>query len=236
MRHARPRLFRPGTICLAALGLAAAPGLAAAGPDAGGSEATTAAEAPTRIADAPTHIADTGVEAVGPATELGEILDALGLDALAVDMFLKIEGIEGEATSARGHEAWIEIESFSWGETQTPSTGRARGRNQTAFTDLSVVKGVDAASPHLYQACADGKHYPSATLVVRKAGEPVDYFAMRLQDVRVSSVKLAHAREQSVPMEEVTFTYNKITWSYDPQNGTGGKVEKGWDLMANRGA
>jgi type VI secretion system secreted protein Hcp len=95
---------------------------------------------------------------------------------------------------------------------------------------------VDAASPHLYQACANGKHYPTATLVVRKAGEPFDYFSIRLQDVRVSSVKLAHSTERDVPMEEVTLNYGKITWSYDPQNAKDGKVEKGWDLKTNKGA
>lgn len=227
MTQAGPTRFRPGTIYLAALCLAATPAAAATVPHSGAGLATRAESAPTEVT--PLDRQDTT-----PATELGQILDAFGLDALAVDMFLKIEGMEGESAAARGHEDWIEIESFSWGESQTPSTGRARGRSQAAFTDVSVVKGVDAASPQLYQACATGKHYPSATLVIRKAGEPVDYFSMRLQDVRVSSVKLAHAREQDVPMEEVTFTYNKITWSYDPQNGTGGKVEKGWDLMANK--
>jgi type VI secretion system secreted protein Hcp len=183
----------------------------------------------------PVEVTPAGVESVATAPTLDGILHVLGVDALAVDMFIKIDGIDGEATAGRGHEDWIQIESFSWGESQTPATGRARGRSQTAFSDLSVVKGVDAASPHLYQACANGKHYPTATLVVRKAGEPFDYFSIRLQDVRVSSVKLAHSTERDVPMEEVTLNYGKITWSYDPQDAKDGKVEKGWDLKANKG-
>jgi type VI protein secretion system component Hcp len=147
----------------------------------------------------PAEVTPAGVESIATSPTLDGILHMLGVDALAVDMFIKIDGIDGEATAGRGHE------------------------------------DVDAASPHLYQACANGKHYPTATLVVRKAGEPFDYFSIRLQDVRVSSVKLAHSTERDVPMEEVTLNYGKITWSYDPQDAKDGKVEKGWDLKANKG-
>lgn len=224
MRHARPTPFRAVTICLAALCLGAASASAATGPHHGADHTTPAGSEPA------------GVERASTAPTLDGILHALGIDALAVDMFIKIDGIDGEATAARGHEEWIEIESFSWGESRPAGgTGQSRRRSLAAFSDVSVVKGVDAASPSLYQACATGKHYPTATLVVRKAGDPVDYFAILLQDVMVSSVRLSHSEERDAPMEEITLTYGKITWSYDPQNAKGGKVETGWDLKENKG-
>ena len=229
MRHARPAPFSAVTICLAILGLGAGQAVAATAPHGVASHAS-------RAGDMPAEVTPAGVESIATAQTFDGLLHMLDIDVLAVDMFLKIEGIDGEATAGRGHEDWIEIESFSWGESRTLGTGRARDRSQTAFSDVSVVKDVDAASPDLYQACANGKHYPTATLVVRKAGEPFDYFSIRLQDVRISSVKISHAKEREVPMEEITLNYGKITWSYDPQGEAGGKVEKGWDLMANKGA
>ena len=228
MRHARPTLFRAVTICLVALCLGAGSAAAATGSHHGESHATPAGNEP--------EVAPAGVEVAATAPTLDRILHALGVDALAVDMFIKIDGIDGESTARGGHEDWIEIESFSWGESRpSGGTGQGRRKSSATFSDVSVVKGVDAASPNLFQACAAGKHYPSATLVVRKAGEPVDHFSILLQDVMVSSVKLSHSEEREAPMEEITFTYGKITWSYDPQDAKGGKVEAGWDLKANKG-
>jgi type VI secretion system secreted protein Hcp len=169
---------------------------------------------------------------------LEALLDALGIDVLAVDMFLKIDGIEGESTAAGGHADWIEIESFTWGASRpSTSTGRTRGGSRTSFSDLSVVKRIDAASPNLYLACASGKHYPSATLQIRKAGEgPVSYMEYRLENVRISAVSVSHSAGHDEPVEEVTLSYGKIVWSYTPQDATrrGGSVERGWDLEMNR--
>ncbi len=178
-------------------------------------------------------------EAPGPAVGTHAVAAAApGIDVLAVDMFLKIEGIDGESTAAGGHSDWIEIESFSWGASRPPtSTRRTRGGGRTSFSDLSVVKKVDAASPNLYLACASGKHYPSATLQIRKAGEgPVLYMEYRLENVRISSVSVSSSEGSAEPVEEVTLSYGKIVWSYTPQDATrrGGGVEKGWDLEANR--
>ena len=116
--------------------------------------------------------------------DLEVLLAALGIDVLAVDMFLKIEGIDGESTAAGGHVDWIEIESFSWGASRpSTSTGRTRGGGRASFSDMSVVKRIDAASPNLYLACASGKRYPSATLQIRKAGKgPVPYMEYRLEN------------------------------------------------------
>jgi type VI secretion system secreted protein Hcp len=171
------------------------------------------------------------------APALDEILDALGIDALAVDMFMKIEGIEGESTARGGHDAWIEIDSFGWGESRPQGgTGQSRRRSSVTFSDVSVVKKVDGSSPSLYLACASGTHYPAAELVVRKAGSGDFYFRIRLDDVRVSSVSVSASAEHAEPMEEVGLTYGKIRWEYSPQGdkAPGGNVERSWDLMANK--
>ncbi|MCK5412140.1 MAG: type VI secretion system tube protein Hcp [Gemmatimonadetes bacterium] len=170
--------------------------------------------------------------------DLETLLDALGIDVLAVDMFLKIDGIEGESTAAGGHADWIEVESFSWGASRpSTSTGRTRGGGRTSFSDVSVVKKIDAASPNLYLACASGKRYPSATLQIRKAGEgPMLYMEYRLEDVRISSVSVSHSAGHDEPVEEVTLSYGKIVWTYTPADATrqGGGVEKSWNLEANQ--
>ena len=49
---------------------------------------------------------------------------------MAGDMFIKFEGgpieVKGEAT-AKGHDDWLDIESFSWGVAQTGTFGSGTG-------------------------------------------------------------------------------------------------------------
>jgi type VI secretion system secreted protein Hcp len=220
MRHAHFRLLLAATLCVS-----------------GGTAEAWTGPAPEADRDAPAENAAAESSAAETAASLDEILDALGLDALAVDMFLKIDGIKGESTARGGHEDWIEIESFGWGESRpSGGTGQGRRRSLASFSDVSVVKKVDAASPNLYLACASGKHYPTAVLEVRKAGSRESYFTIRMENVLVSSVSVSHSADQAEPIEEVSLTYGKIHWEYAPQDGTGpgGKVEASWNLQENK--
>jgi len=236
MRHARPAVLFAAVLLLAA---------GTAGPAAGTPGPATRAHPVALEAPGPAAGAHP-VALLSPDANPGEqipldletLLDALGIDVLAVDMFLKIEGIDGESTAAGGHVDWIEIESFSWGASRpSTSTGRTRGGGRASFSDMSVVKRIDAASPNLYLACASGKRYPSATLQIRKAGEgPVPYMEYRLENVRISSVSVSSSEGSAEPVEEVTLSYGKIVWTYMPQDATrqGGGVEKSWNLEANQ--
>jgi type VI secretion system secreted protein Hcp len=49
---------------------------------------------------------------------------------MAVDFFLKIDGIDGESKDSK-HKGEIDIESFSWGATQT-GTSHAGGGSGAA--------------------------------------------------------------------------------------------------------
>ena len=223
MRHARPAVLFAAVLLLAA---------GTAGP-AAGTPGVAARAHPVAVLSPD---ASPGEQI---PLDLETLLDALGIDVLAVDMFLKIDGIEGESTAAGGHADWIEVESFSWGASRpSTSTGRTRRGGRTSFSDMSVVKKVDAASPNLYLACASGKHYASATLQIRKAGGgPMPYMEYRLENVRISSVSVSSSEGSAEPVEEVTLSYGKIVWSYTPQDATGGgsgSVERGWNLEANQ--
>lgn len=62
---------------------------------------------------------------------------------LAADVYLKLEGVEGEsATASRG--APVEISSFSFGASNTGSTQRSSGMGtgKVSMSDLSVTRAV----------------------------------------------------------------------------------------------
>jgi type VI secretion system secreted protein Hcp len=156
---------------------------------------------------------------------------------MAVDMFLKIDGIKGESADAK-HKDEIHIESFSWGMSQTGTfgAGGGGGAGKVHVHDLSIVKKVDASSAALMLACCNGKHIANGLLTVRKAGEkPLEYLKIKLTDILVSGVQSAgHGAE--VITESLTLNFAKFHVEYmlQKQDGSGAPAgEMGWDVKAN---
>ena len=162
---------------------------------------------------------------------------------MAFDCFLKIDGIDGESTDA-GHPKWIELLSFSHGMHQTPSSvvssaGGATG-GRVNMQDFSIVKHMDSATPKLYEACCTGKHFPNIKIdVCRAGGDKLKYMEFKFTNAIVSSARpggSAHGGDE-VPVEEVSFNFGKIEWTYTHQKRAdgsgGGNVSAGWDLEKN---
>src|SRR6476660_2723852 len=96
---------------------------------------------------------------------------------MAVDMFIKIDTVDGESKDSK-HKGEIDVLAWSWGMSNSGSahTGGGAGAGKVNVQDLSFTKYIDKSSPDLMLACCNGKHFPDANLVVRKAGEkPLEY-------------------------------------------------------------
>jgi type VI secretion system secreted protein Hcp len=158
---------------------------------------------------------------------------------MAVDMFLKLDGIKGESKDFK-HKDEIHIESFSWGLSQTGAfgTGGGGGAGKVSVHDISVTKFLDKSSPELMLHCSNGKHIKEGLITVRKAGEnPVEYLKIKLTDIIVSGVQ--HAGHGSdLLTESLTLNFGKYNLDYQEQdeNGKakGGPVTMGWDVKANQ--
>src|SRR5687768_18000173 len=87
---------------------------------------------------------------------------------MAVDYFLKLDGIKGESTADK-HKDEIDIMSFSWGLTQaaTAGFGGGAGAGKVQMQDFHFTSKVSRASPQLFLSCASGKHIPTATLTAQ---------------------------------------------------------------------
>ena len=163
---------------------------------------------------------------------------------MAFDCFLKIDGIEGESTDG-AHKNWIELLSFSHGMSQPASSvvssAGGAGSGRVNMQDFSIVKHFDSATPKLAEACCTGKHFPSLKIeICRAGGDKLKYMEYKLTNVLVSGVRpggSAHGGDE-VPLEEVTFNFGKIEWTYTHQDrGTGagsGQISAGWDLQTNK--
>lgn len=139
---------------------------------------------------------------------------------MAVDMFLKIDNIKGESTDDR-HKDWIEVESFSWGATQSARHhgGGGAGAGKVSMQDFHFVQRVNSASPVLMEAACKGEHFSNATLSVRKAGgKQEDYLVIKLSDVLVSGFQ-SGGSSGDLPMEQISLNFSKVSLQYSDQNG-----------------
>jgi type VI protein secretion system component Hcp len=95
--------------------------------------------------------------------------------------------------------------------------GGGGGGGVAEVQPLSLTKWVDAASPNPMQACATGEHISEATLTVRQAGEDVqEYLVITLENCIVESVSPQGSASDATPSEELTLSYEKVSWEYRP--------------------
>jgi type VI secretion system secreted protein Hcp len=157
----------------------------------------------------------------------------------AVDYFLKIDGIQGESQD-KVHKNEIQIESFSWGQTNagTAATGGGMGAGRVQMQDFHFMMGVNKASPKLILACATGEHIKNAILVCRKAGkEQQEYLKITFSDLLISSYQTGGSGV--VPTDQISFNYSKLEYEYKEQkaDGTlGGAVKAMYDLKQITGS
>ena len=157
---------------------------------------------------------------------------------MATDIFAKIGDIKGESVDAK-HKDEIEVLSFSWGVTNSGSagSGSGSGAGRATFQDLSIVHGIDMATPALLKACATGLHIKDATITHRKAGKgQQEYLIIRLNDVTITAVSHDGAEDQPYA-ESVSLKFAKVDLEYKPQR-LDGTLDEGlhfkFDLKANK--
>jgi len=157
----------------------------------------------------------------------------------AVDYFLKIDGIQGESRDDR-HKDEIDIESFSWGETQsgTFAVGGGGGAGKVSMQDFHFTMRVNKASPTVFLACAQGDHIKNAILTCRKAGrDQREFMKVTMNDVLVSSFQIGGAGGV-VPTDQISLNFAKIEFEYKEQDASGklvGSIKKWFDFKSMKG-
>ena len=154
----------------------------------------------------------------------------------AVDMFLKIDGIDGEAADAN-HDKWIDVLSIDWGAKGTPvratTTVRQRGAERkrpgrVKYGDITLKKSYDASSPSLAQACANGEHIPKVSLEwTTTDADGTRYMRVELQDVIISSYGIDATGDR--PTESISLNFAEVKTTYIPQEDRG-KLDSGWKV------
>lgn len=157
---------------------------------------------------------------------------------MAVDYFLKIDGVDGESTD-KAHKGEIDVMSWSWGESNSGSSaaGGGGGAGKVSMDDFHFVMQFNKASPKLILACATGEHVKEATLVCRKAGgDQQEYMKIKMSDLVIASYRTGGSSGDVIPVDQIALNFSKIEVEYKPQKADGSldsPVKTGYDLKKN---
>ena len=160
----------------------------------------------------------------------------MAADAFA---FLELEGIEGEAQDSQ-YEKKIELQSFSWGASNSSSfaTGTGGSITKGQIHDISVSMYTSRASLRLMERAVNGQHIKKGKLTLCKLhGETkMGYLELDLEHVVVTGFQISAGSNGELPMESATLHFVKVKAAYLPQGNEGdatGNVDFGWDLQKN---
>ncbi len=139
----------------------------------------------------------------------------------AVDMFLKIVGIQGESADVT-HKGEMDVLAWSWGT----SNGTARtGKGvipAACVQDLSLTKYIDSASPQLIMNGVTGVVVPEAVLTMRKAGStPFEFLILKMSNVSVSSYSTGGSGGEDRLVENVQLHFETMRGEYHRQKPDG---------------
>ncbi|MGA2441368.1 MAG: type VI secretion system tube protein Hcp [Tepidisphaeraceae bacterium] len=159
---------------------------------------------------------------------------------MASDIFLKLDGIDGESGDGK-HTGWIELNTFghsvshqSEGKISAASTLSA-GRSE--LSDISVTKDLDKASPNLAKFCLNGKVIKSGQIdFCAGTGEKHVYLTYKLTNVHLKTHGINHGGGTARPSETLSFGYTKIEMEYTSwgaDGSKGGATPYRWDLTKN---
>jgi type VI secretion system secreted protein Hcp len=144
-------------------------------------------------------------------------------------MFLKLDGIKGEATY-KDESGWIAVESFSWGLSQMGSAGGGSGAGKASFQDFHFTKTTDTSSPQLFLRCATGEHLHKdggagvadlRFVKINREAEVkggVEYLKIKLTEVLVSS--FSESSGGDVPQDAFSLNFGKIEFQVMNESAT----------------
>jgi type VI secretion system secreted protein Hcp len=165
---------------------------------------------------------------------------------MAFNAFANFGDIKGESTD-KDHKDWVMITSYNQSVTQPPSVTQksAGGRSAEAatFSEFTITKLMDAATPKLFEAACKGTHIKEVTIELSRAGgdSPVKYMEIKLKEVMISGVihNADPTGESQFPTETVNMTYGAVEYTYTKQKPDGtasGNVAAKWNVAQGAAA
>ena len=141
----------------------------------------------------------------------------------AIEMYLKIDGIEGESTDP-GQVDEIDVESLQWGVVnQDKKRGEA---GKVTIQDLNFIMVFNKSSPKIMEASAEGKQIPKAVLTLREGGDD-KYLTITSTEVIISSYQTGtDPMSTTAQLDKVSLNFGKIEFEYQQRDRDGTPIDE----------
>ncbi|AET90708.1 hcp protein [Burkholderia sp. YI23] len=141
--------------------------------------------------------------------------------------------VEG-SNKVQGHEGKILVQAVDHTIEipKSPQTGLPTGKR--VHGAMTITKEIDKSSPKLFQALTSGEQMKDVSLEfyrVSPKGTEEKYYTVKLSNAILTNMKswtpnaLDPNNKQIGHMEDLAFTYEKISWTYEPD---GIEAEDSW--------
>lgn len=152
------------------------------------------------------------------------------------DIYLKLDGIEGESTDSK-HIKWLDIISFEHSSSQSVQTGIPDVSGRGVFDVFTIVHKVDKTTPKFQEACMKGTRISNAELNVCRviAGAQTVIYKVKFEGLKVVNARVYVEEYEDgtyATLEEVKFLTSKQTWTASTisiDNENGGNIEASYD-------
>ena len=144
---------------------------------------------------------------------------------MAVDMFIKIGDIKGEAQD-KTHKDEIDVLSWSWGVSNSGTThyGSGSGGGRASFQDISLTSYYDKSTHQLMKSATLGDHIKECILTCRRAGgKQNEYIKYVLKDCLITSVSTGGSGGEDRLTVNFTINFGELDFLYTEQTAAGGK-------------
>jgi type VI secretion system secreted protein Hcp len=156
----------------------------------------------------------------------GSPFDTTQAGGPSADIFLAVDGIQGDSTDAR-HKNQIAIESFAFLAKRPTTSSSSRGATAVRFNGLRLDKVYDVSSPKLFAAATSGRHLKSATVTFSTSSDAsgTDVLTYKLTDVTLTSYEQGGANPDQKPLgsleEEIGLTAARVSVTEKTFNASG---------------
>ncbi|HTW20954.1 MAG TPA: type VI secretion system tube protein Hcp [Mycobacteriales bacterium] len=176
----------------------------------------------------------------GGALGAGALLGAAGLpgtahaSTTAPDLVGRAGSVEYFVTLGNGSP--ILATSVSFGSGEHAVHGRA-GRGEPSPSTVTFTAPASNSSPTLFLAMLEGKVYSTVQITIQDVGTSAKFVKIELSDAVISSYRLETTGDEA-PIDAITLSYEKISYSYAPFDAASGQLGKYntvvWNARTNK--
>jgi type VI secretion system secreted protein Hcp len=161
---------------------------------------------------------------------------------MASDLFLKLDGIDGESEDTT-YSKQIELQSWSWGASNSGAVhvGSGSAASNAQMSEFNCAIYLEKSSPKLLESLCKGKHISTGTFSATKStGEdktPQPYLKIEFSEVFITGLSAGGSVGGGVPIASLTFSFATLKYNYYKQNRDGSLVLAGavtFDAVKNK--